>query len=213
MCKDVKTHEIFRADHLVEAVLEARIKGDQEARGQASAEPLAPPTGTPAEIAAEEKKRKKKKNIKSSAIKLEDAVVKEYEYMLAQIDNYTGKDLGEIIRKHQIVNPTTANELTEPVEFNLMFASDIGPTGQIKGCVGVLSRRLVPGLPLAPAATSAPRLPRATSSTLGGCSTSITAGCRLLLPRSAGVSGTKSPPSRVCCVSGGYWRIQVSGRR
>ena len=30
MCKDVKTGDIYRADHLVEAVLEARIKGDKE---------------------------------------------------------------------------------------------------------------------------------------------------------------------------------------
>ncbi|EMD92546.1 hypothetical protein COCC4DRAFT_162840 [Bipolaris maydis ATCC 48331] len=34
MCKDPKTGEIFRADHLVEEVLEARLKGDKEARGQ-----------------------------------------------------------------------------------------------------------------------------------------------------------------------------------
>jgi hypothetical protein len=33
MCKDPKTGEIFRADHLVEEVLEARLKGDKQARG------------------------------------------------------------------------------------------------------------------------------------------------------------------------------------
>jgi glycyl-tRNA synthetase len=38
-----------------------------------------------------------------------------------------------LIKKHNIRNPTTGNELTSPVEFNLMFQSDIGPTGQIKG--------------------------------------------------------------------------------
>jgi glycyl-tRNA synthetase len=37
------------------------------------------------------------------------------------------------MKKHQIVNPETGNELTQPVEFNLMFESNIGPTGQIKG--------------------------------------------------------------------------------
>jgi glycyl-tRNA synthetase len=51
----------------------------------------------------------------------------------AQIDDYNGKELGELIRKYNIRNPTTGNELTEPVEFNLMFESNIGPTGQIKG--------------------------------------------------------------------------------
>jgi glycyl-tRNA synthetase len=84
MCKDVKTHEIFRADHLVEAVLEARLKGDKEARGQAAVV-IEAPTGTPAEIAAEEKKRKKKKTVKSEAVKLDDKDVAEYEYMLAQV--------------------------------------------------------------------------------------------------------------------------------
>jgi glycyl-tRNA synthetase len=34
MCKDPKSGEIFRADHLVEGVLEARLRSDQEARGR-----------------------------------------------------------------------------------------------------------------------------------------------------------------------------------
>ena len=29
--------------------------------------------------------------------------------------------------------PETGNELSEATPFNLMFASDIGPTGQLKG--------------------------------------------------------------------------------
>lgn len=33
MVKDSKTNEVYRADHLVEGVLEARLKGDKEARG------------------------------------------------------------------------------------------------------------------------------------------------------------------------------------
>ncbi|CAG8776464.1 569_t:CDS:2, partial [Cetraspora pellucida] len=42
-------------------------------------------------------------------------------------------ELGEIIRKHNIKSPETGNDLTEPVEFNLMFESSIGPTGHLKG--------------------------------------------------------------------------------
>jgi glycyl-tRNA synthetase len=34
MCKDPKTGEIFRADHLVEEVLESRLAGNKEARGR-----------------------------------------------------------------------------------------------------------------------------------------------------------------------------------
>ncbi|RSH95146.1 Glycine--tRNA ligase 1, mitochondrial [Saitozyma podzolica] len=124
MVKDVKTGEIFRADHLVEAVLEARLKGDKEARGVKEEAPIEE---------ADDKKKKKKKNVKSVAVKLPDEEVKEFEYILAKIDDYTGPQLGEIMKKYKIVNPETNNDLTEPVEFNLMFESAIGPTGQIKG--------------------------------------------------------------------------------
>ncbi|GFZ47268.1 AP-4-A synthetase, partial [Saitozyma sp. JCM 24511] len=124
MVKDEKTGEIFRADHLVEAVLEARLKGDKEARGVKEEAPVEE---------ADDKKKKKKKNVKSVAVKLPDEEVKEFEYILAKIDDYTGPQLGEIMKKYKIVNPETNNDLTEPVEFNLMFESAIGPTGQIKG--------------------------------------------------------------------------------
>lgn len=122
MVKDKVNGEIFRADHLVEAVLEARLKGDKEARGKKVEE----------KEETDEKKKKKKKNVKSEAVKLDDKVVDEFEYILAQIDNYTGPQLGELIKKWDIRSPA-GNELSEPVEFNLMFQSDIGPTGQIKG--------------------------------------------------------------------------------
>ena len=73
MVKDSKTGEIFRADHLVEAVIEARLKGDKEARGV---------TEQPAE---KEGEKKKKKKVKAVAVKLDDAVVEEYESLLAQV--------------------------------------------------------------------------------------------------------------------------------
>lgn len=125
MVRDVKTAEVFRADHLVEAVLEARLKGDKEARGIKVA------------VVEEDDKdaKKKKKKVKSVAIKLEDSQVEEYESILAKIDNFTGAELGELIRRVKIVSPDTGNEVTEPVEFNLMFDASIGPTGQIKGYV------------------------------------------------------------------------------
>ena len=75
MCKDPKTGEIFRADHLVEEVLESRLKGDKEARGQ-KVEP---------EEESEDKKKRKKKVKETKAEKLDDAVVKEYEEILAKV--------------------------------------------------------------------------------------------------------------------------------
>lgn len=50
-----------------------------------------------------------------------------------QIDNYSGPELGELMRTHQIKSPETGNDISEPVVFNLMFASSIGPTGQFPG--------------------------------------------------------------------------------
>lgn len=121
MTRDTKTGDIFRADHLIEAVLEARLKGDKEARGvQQTEQP-------------KEDEKKKKKKVKSTAVKLDDAVVQQYETILAQIDNFDGEGLSDLIAKHTIKSPETQNDLTKPVEFNLMFESSIGPTGQVKG--------------------------------------------------------------------------------
>ncbi|KAF7596268.1 Glycine--tRNA ligase 1, mitochondrial [Aspergillus hancockii] len=121
MCKDPKTGEIFRADHLVEEVLEARLKGDKEARGQKV-------------VVDEEKEAKKKKKAKEAkAVKLDDALVKEYEETLAQIDNYDGPELEKIITKYDIRNPTTDGNLLPPVAFNLMFQTSIGPSSNMPG--------------------------------------------------------------------------------
>lgn len=126
MCKDPKTGEIFRADHLVEEVLESRLKGDKEARG------LVSDANASAEEDAEKKKRKKKvKEIK--AVQLADDVVKEYEEILAKIDGYSGSELGELMVKYNIGNPATGDTLEPPRAFNLMFETAIGPSGQYRG--------------------------------------------------------------------------------
>lgn len=74
MVKDTKTGDVLRADHLVEGVLEARLKGDMEARGAAQTAPD-----------VSDKDKKKKKTVKAVAAKLEDSVVAEYENILAQV--------------------------------------------------------------------------------------------------------------------------------
>lgn len=126
MCRDLKTGEIFRADHLVEEVLESRLKGDKEARG------LVENANADAQEDADKKKRKKKvKEIK--AVKLDDEVVQEYESVLAKIDGYSGEELGELMVKYNIGNPVTGETLEAPKAFNLMFETAIGPSGQLKG--------------------------------------------------------------------------------
>jgi glycyl-tRNA synthetase len=119
MCKDPKTGEILRADHLIKDVIEARLKGDREARGEkVSDEPEDP------------KKKKKASKVIKTAIKLDDAVVKEYEHLLATLDDCTGADMGALIRKHDIRNPGSGNQVEDPVAVNLMFQTQIGASGK-----------------------------------------------------------------------------------
>lgn len=129
MCKDPQSGEIFRADHLVEEVLEARLKGNQEARGVA--QDLSNLSVDEKKEADKAKRKKKVKEIK--AVKLSDEEVAEYEDVLARIDNFDGAELGDIIKKYSIGNPVTNNPLEPPIEFNLMFETQIGPSGQMKG--------------------------------------------------------------------------------
>lgn len=122
MCKDPKNGEILRADHFVEDVLETRLKGDKEARGVKVEEKEEDP-----------KKKKKKSKGAAEAVKLDDAVVKEYEEILAQIDNYNGEELGALIKKYDLRNPATGVQPTPPVAFNLMFQTSIGPSSNMPG--------------------------------------------------------------------------------
>ena len=121
MCKDPKSGEIFRADHLVEEVLESRLKGDKEARGQK------------VEVDEEKEAKKKRKAKETKAVKLDDATVNEYEEILAKIDNYDGDELGALITKYNIKNPSTGGDLQPPVAFNLMFQTSIGPSSNLPG--------------------------------------------------------------------------------
>jgi glycyl-tRNA synthetase len=118
--KDPKTGEIFRSDHLVKDVLEARLKGDLEARGQAAA---------PVEVDP----KKKKSKVKAVSQKLDDDLRQQYEEVLAQLDNFDGPELGQLMKKFTIVNPTTGGPLEDPIPFNLMFQTTIGPTSQAAG--------------------------------------------------------------------------------
>jgi glycyl-tRNA synthetase len=121
MCKDPKNGEILRADHFVEDVLESRLRGDKEARGQK------------VEEKEEDPKKKKKKSKGHEVVKLDDAVVQEYEEVLAQIDNYNGEQLGGLIKKYDLRNPTTGEQPSPPVAFNLMFQTSIGPSSNTPG--------------------------------------------------------------------------------
>ncbi|KAI1291584.1 hypothetical protein F5Y03DRAFT_403199 [Xylaria venustula] len=125
LCKDPKTGDIFRADHFVEDILEARLQGDKEARGQASSE-----KPKDAKSAKDAKRAAKAKG--QTAVKLDDEVIQEYESVLAQIDNYDDKGLASLIEKYDL--RCASGELpTPPVAFNLMFSTTIGPSTNSPG--------------------------------------------------------------------------------
>uniref|UniRef100_T1GTK7 glycine--tRNA ligase n=1 Tax=Megaselia scalaris TaxID=36166 RepID=T1GTK7_MEGSC len=42
-------------------------------------------------------------------------------------------EMGAILRKYDMKSPVTNNDLSDPMEFNLMFSTQIGPTGLVKG--------------------------------------------------------------------------------
>lgn len=118
MCKDPKSGEILRTDHLIKDVIETRLKGDREARGEKVEEVDDP------------KKKKKASKVAKTAVKLDDAVIKEYEHLLATLDDCQQADFANIIKKHDIRNPTTGNEVEPPVPVNLMFSTEIGASGK-----------------------------------------------------------------------------------
>ena len=49
------------------------------------------------------------------------------------MDNYDGPGFWELIQKYQMASPDTGNPVSEPIPFNLMFQTTIGPTGAIAG--------------------------------------------------------------------------------
>ncbi|KAK7109202.1 glycine--tRNA ligase-like [Littorina saxatilis] len=53
--------------------------------------------------------------------------------ILPLIDGMSKDDMGETLKKYNMKSPVTNNDISEPIEFNLMFATSIGPTGQLKG--------------------------------------------------------------------------------
>ena len=118
MCKDPKNGEILRSDHLIKDVIQSRLDSDREARGEL------------VDAVEDPKKKKKVAKAAKTAVRLDDALRREYEHLLATLDDFTGEDMGRIIKKHDIRNPSTGNEVEPPVSVNLMFQTQIGATGK-----------------------------------------------------------------------------------
>ena len=52
---------------------------------------------------------------------------------IAKADSYDIEEIGGIFKELKIKSPDTGNDLSDPIPFNLMFATQIGPTGHLKG--------------------------------------------------------------------------------
>jgi glycyl-tRNA synthetase len=65
--------------------------------------------------------------------KMGDETKADIESVLRQVDNMNAQEMHEVIVRYKMKSPITNNDLSEPVAFNLMFATSIGPTGMIKG--------------------------------------------------------------------------------
>jgi len=75
--------------------------------------------------AALEKVCADKKCSKETKAECEDIVVK--------LDGMSKDEMAAVLKKFDIKSPLTNNPLTEPIEFNLMFQTHIGPSGAVKG--------------------------------------------------------------------------------
>lgn len=57
----------------------------------------------------------------------------EIEDTLVKLDGYTADEMSALMQKYSMKSPISGNDLTPPIEFNLMFNTQIGPTGIVKG--------------------------------------------------------------------------------
>lgn len=113
MVKDTVTGDIFRADHLVKAVVSARLDDDKNLK-----------LGLPV---------KKRSGLVKQGEELSESKKIQYLEILETLDNYQGDELGKLIKDLDIRALETGNPVSDPVLFNLMFDTQIGPTGQFKG--------------------------------------------------------------------------------
>uniref|UniRef100_A0A1W7RAJ7 Glycine--tRNA ligase n=1 Tax=Hadrurus spadix TaxID=141984 RepID=A0A1W7RAJ7_9SCOR len=57
----------------------------------------------------------------------------EYENIIVKLDGMTKEEMNALLHKFNIKSPITGNELSDAIEFSLMFGTTIGPSGLIKG--------------------------------------------------------------------------------
>ena len=69
----------------------------------------------------------------SSDKKTDESTRAECQDIVVKLDGMTKNEMAAIMTKFDMKSPISGNDLSEPMEFNLMFGTQIGPTGLIKG--------------------------------------------------------------------------------
>ena len=70
--------------------------------------------------------------------KVKQELKEEVKALLPLVDGMDRNDMEATMRKYDMKSPLTGNDLTDPIEFNLMFSTSIGPAGAVKGFVLIL---------------------------------------------------------------------------
>ncbi|KYN13767.1 PREDICTED: glycine--tRNA ligase [Trachymyrmex cornetzi] len=65
--------------------------------------------------------------------KTNDKTREECRDIVIKLDGMTKDEMAAVLLKYNMKSPVSGNDLTEPIEFNLMFDTHIGPTGLVKG--------------------------------------------------------------------------------
>jgi len=65
--------------------------------------------------------------------KVPEATKSEIQSLLPKIDGFSKEDMAATLHKYDMKSPLTGNDLSDPMEFNLMFSTSIGPSGNLKG--------------------------------------------------------------------------------
>ncbi|XP_034935671.1 glycine--tRNA ligase isoform X2 [Chelonus insularis] len=65
--------------------------------------------------------------------KTDDTVREECKDIVVKLDGMNKDEMAAVVKKFEMKSPSTGNDLTDPIEFNLMFGTQIGPSGLIKG--------------------------------------------------------------------------------
>lgn len=73
------------------------------------------------------------KVLAKKAKKMKEEEIMNLETIKAQADSYSQEEIGKILKDLKVKAPDTGNELSDPLPFNLMFSSQIGPSSHTKG--------------------------------------------------------------------------------